>query len=175
MEGAELMRQAWGRDLNCSQSTSAGRLFDGAASLLDLCQQASFEGQGPMLLESLAGRPGDAGRPLPLTRDGAGCWRADWRPLVEMLLDTTLDARYRASCFHVSLARTLTALAEALRQEYGITTVGLSGGVFQNRILAEMAHGLLEKSGFDVLFPVELPCNDGGLSYGQVVEAAAHD
>jgi hydrogenase maturation protein HypF len=42
--------------------------------------------------------------------------------------------------------------------------------VFQNRLLLESAVARLEQSGFRVLLPARIPCNDGGLSYGQVAE-----
>ena len=51
--------------------------------------------------------------------------------------------------------------------------VGLCGGVFQNRVLAEQAIALLEEAGFDVFLPRLLPCNDAALSLGQAAEVAA--
>ena len=53
--------------------------------------------------------------------------------------------------------------------------VGLTGGVFQNRRLSELASARLLEGGFEVLLPQQLPCNDGGLSYGQVAEFAARN
>jgi hydrogenase maturation protein HypF len=51
--------------------------------------------------------------------------------------------------------------------------VGLSGGVFQNRVLTEQAQVLLTGAGFQVLIPERLPMNDASISYGQLVEDAA--
>jgi hydrogenase maturation protein HypF len=53
----------------------------------------------------------------------------------------------------------------------------LSGGVFQNRRLLEDTHARLVRLGLRVLIPERLPCNDGGISYGQAAIAAAtiHD
>jgi hydrogenase maturation protein HypF len=48
--------------------------------------------------------------------------------------------------------------------------VGLTGGVFQNRRLTELATQGLAAKGFRVLLHERIPCNDGGLSYGQVAE-----
>jgi hydrogenase maturation protein HypF len=42
--------------------------------------------------------------------------------------------------------------------------------VFQNRRLLELAADGLAQRGFRVLLPERIPCNDGGLSYGQVAE-----
>jgi hydrogenase maturation protein HypF len=42
--------------------------------------------------------------------------------------------------------------------------------VFQNRRLLELTATGLGSRGFRVLLPERIPCNDGGLSYGQVAE-----
>jgi hydrogenase maturation protein HypF len=51
--------------------------------------------------------------------------------------------------------------------------VVLSGGVFQNRLLLERCTADLAARGLRVLHPERLPCNDGGISYGQAAVAAA--
>jgi hydrogenase maturation protein HypF len=107
---------------------------------------------------------------LPLTRDPLGVWRADWAPLLPMLADTGLSVAERAARFHLSLAQTLVDQARQLREQTGIQTVGLTGGVFQNRMLAEAAIRQLEAAGFAVHLPRRVPVNDAGLSFGQVIE-----
>ena len=42
------------RGLNTPQTSSAGRLFDAAAALLDLCPEATFEGEAGMAMEAAA-------------------------------------------------------------------------------------------------------------------------
>ena len=49
--------------------------------------------------------------------------------------------------------------------------MGLSGGVFQNRLLAELALAELAAAGFDTYLPERSPCNDGGIALGQLIEA----
>ena len=71
---------------------------------------------------------------------------------------------------HSSLADGIVQVAERLRAQSGSSLVGLTGGVFQNRRLTETALAGLSARGFEVLLPVQLPCNDGGLSYGQVAD-----
>ena len=56
-----------------------------------------------------------------------------------------------------------------------LTTAALSGGVFQNLLLLETVTALLEARGFTVLTHSRVPCNDGGISLGQAVIAAARD
>ncbi len=65
--------------------------------------------------------------------------------------------------------------AEAVREKSAIDQVGLCGGVFQNRVLAEQTINLLDAAGFDVCLPQKLPCNDAALCFGQAAEVAARD
>jgi hydrogenase maturation protein HypF len=90
-----------------------------------------------------------------------------------MLLDPRRAAGCRAATLHARLAATLVAQAIAVRNTHGAFAVGLSGGVFQNRLLAELSLRGLEEAGFRAFLPARVPCNDAGLSFGQVVEAAA--
>ena len=172
----ELVRAAWERGLNTPQTTAVGRLFDGAAALLGLLDQASFEGQGPMWLEAVAGK-GNAPQevPLPLVSvcKGETLLEADWRPLIRFMRDERLAVADRAAGFHAALADTIRELAVRLHDRHGPFTLGLSGGVFQNRHLTELAIDRLRSEGFRVHIPAWLPCNDGGLCGGQIIEAQA--
>ena len=62
-----------------------------------------------------------------------------------------------------------------MRDRYGLGTVALSGGVFQNLLLLHATVSRLEAAGFRVLVHSRVPCNDGGISLGQAVVAAARD
>ena len=167
----EPLHRAWTHGLNSPPSSSAGRLFDAAAALCGTCTHASFEGEGPMRLEAQASMaPRVAGVELPLQRDAQGVWRTDWAPLLPMLGNTARPAVERAACFHRSLARALVEQAQKLREQSGIGAIGLTGGVFQNRMLAEAAIAQLEAAGFAVHLPRRVPVNDAGLSFGQVIE-----
>ncbi|HXW10436.1 MAG TPA: Sua5/YciO/YrdC/YwlC family protein, partial [Steroidobacteraceae bacterium] len=166
-----IVRSAWQRRLNAPRSSAAGRVFDAAASLILGVGETSFEGQGPMWLEAIA-RPAADGPVLPLVPDG-DLVIADWGPLVSWLVaHPDVEPGARAGAVHASLAQAIVAIAERLRREHGCATVGLTGGVFQNRLLSEQASRALDSCGFRVLLAVQLPCNDGGLSFGQVADFA---
>jgi hydrogenase maturation protein HypF len=169
---AELLQQAWRQRLNTAPTTAAGRLFDAAAALTGVCLTASYEGQGPMQLEAACRGPAEP-VDLPLTQQTAGLWTSDWEPLLPVLLDTSRSIAERAACFHASLANTLLLQARRARELHAIEPIGLSGGVFQNRVLTEQAMALLEGDGFEVTLPDAIPVNDAGLSFGQVIEFAA--
>ena len=169
-----VLRHAWTRKLNCPLTSSIGRLFDGAAALLGLVSCASYEGQAASHVEAIW--PGDA-KPiaLPLARRADGVWESDWSPLLDCMRDSKHSAAARAAIFHATLAELLLAQARTIRQEYGACRLGLTGGVFQNRVLGERVLSGAQREGFCVFLPQALPCNDAGLSFGQIVEASAHD
>ena len=112
---------------------------------------------------------------LPLTRNTEGLWLSDWAPLVSMLQDKRLTISARSRCFHASLALTLVKQAKQIRAEHGFIAVGLTGGVFQNRLLTQYATALLRSEGFSVYSPERIPGNDAGISFGQIIEAGSKD
>ncbi|MHB1438882.1 MAG: Kae1-like domain-containing protein, partial [Thiobacillus sp.] len=166
----EPLQRAWAQGLNSPASSSAGRLFDAAASLCGVCTHASFEGEGPMRLEAVAAAAQGDAVSLPLERDSLGVWRTDWAPLLPMLADASRPTGERAARFHLSLAQALVDQAQRLHAQTGIRSVGLTGGVFQNRLLTEAAIERLESAGFKVHLPQRVPVNDAGSSFGQIIE-----
>jgi hydrogenase maturation protein HypF len=165
-----LLSQAWQQRINTPQTSSVGRLFDAAAALTGVCPIASYEGQGAMELEALADYT-DHHIALPLT-EGEHCLQTDWQPLVNTLQDTSLSVQQRASLFHASLAHAILQQAIHLRNSHSVNDVTLSGGVFQNRVLTEQALSLLANNDFHVHFSAQVPVNDAGISFGQVIEYA---
>ena len=81
------------------------------------------------------------------------------------------DSNELALYFHRELAGQIIAACEKAREETGIDTVALSGGVYQNRLLLDYSVTMLEEKGFQVLRHRLLPPNDGGICLGQAVAA----
>lgn len=191
------------KHLNSPMTSSAGRLFDAVAALLDVRDEARFEGQAAMELEALADEkerqgypitlrtgpapaPGSAanGRPAKPAADEAGERRPssgeviilDQTRLFEALLsdiDDGVPTATMAGRFHVAIADAIVATAKELRARTGIETVTLSGGCFQNRLLSELAAAKLGRAKFNVLMNRLVPPNDGGISLGQAASAWA--
>ncbi|OOG22434.1 carbamoyltransferase HypF [Thioalkalivibrio denitrificans] len=169
-----LARTAWLRHVNSPVSSAAGRVFDACAALAGVMQRTSYEAQAPMVWEALC-RDRDlpeAVEPLPLAQDASGLWRTDWAPLVALMSDASVSRAERSARMHAMLAESLVAQAMAVREAHGEFTVGLSGGVFLNRVLVERVMQRLEAQGFAVYLPERVPHNDAGLSYGQIIEGA---
>ncbi|MGA9334381.1 MAG: carbamoyltransferase HypF [Rudaea sp.] len=168
-----LLRRAFERRVNCPRTSAVGRLFDAAAALLQVCQKSSYEGEAPMRLEAVCQGIQAAPVAMPLARGGDAVWRSDWSCLMPILLDSRIPTARRAAIFHASLAQALCDQALVLRDETGVAHVGLSGGVFQNRILTERVCSQLRSLEFEVVMPQLLPVNDAAISFGQLIEAAA--
>ena len=168
--GVGLAANAWKQRMNTHETTAAGRLFDAAAALILGRSTASFEGQGPMELEQAAQKGCSAIR-LPLRCDGHGVLRSDWATLLPVLSDDSIPAAERAGIFHQSMAQALVDQALEVREKVPFDAIGLSGGVFQNRFLTERVVELLGEKEIDVRLHGAVPANDGGLCFGQVIEA----
>jgi hydrogenase maturation protein HypF len=166
-----VLRCAWEDEPNTQRTSSVGRLFDAAAALLGLAESVTYDGQAPALVESAAGVLPDRA-PLPAI-DNTAIRTIDWAPLVPDLLNEVIPVSVRAATFQATLAATILAEAQHQRALDRTNAVGLTGGVFQNRLLTERAAALLESAGFEVFLHDRVPPNDGGLSFGQAVEFAA--
>lgn len=166
---ADLLKNAWEKNLNAPTSSAAGRLFDAAASLLGLTDVASFEGQGPMYLEAVASGEAKA-LDLPMHENAEGLLICDWEPLIHALMRDEVPVAQRALQFHLSLARMIVEQARMITKRQPFDVIGLTGGVFQNKLLSELALSQLRASGFAAYLPEQAPCNDGGIALGQIVE-----
>ncbi|MEI7661965.1 MAG: carbamoyltransferase HypF, partial [Bacteroidota bacterium] len=157
------------RDINCPLTSGAGRLFDAVASLLGLCQTASFQAEGPMRLESLV-QPGCSGT-YGFHMDKTIRFDTAIRGIIEDLRINT-DVKIIASKFHNTIISVIFETANAIREREGINKAVLSGGVFQNKYLLEGTLAILRKNNFEVFAHSVTPSNDGGIALGQLAVAS---
>ena len=192
------------RSINAPLTSSAGRLFDAVAAILGVRDSVNYEGQAAVELEQLAdpaergayraavlasagadaapvaatpggarpGTPADRGRPSGVQLQVSG---GDLVRAVAEDMAAGVDRSIVAARFHNGVAALIEDCCLALRERYGLSTVALSGGVFQNLLLLHAVIGRLEARRFVVLVHSRVPCNDGGISLGQAVVAAARD
>jgi hydrogenase maturation protein HypF len=170
----QMMRQ----NINTPLASSCGRLFDAVAAALKFCRdRQSYEGQAAALLEAAADMASNPdGYPFSIdTQSGLPKISPTpmWRALLADLQAGT-PASLIAARFHTGLAGAIAAMAQHLADGAPkFDTIALSGGCFQNRILAEAIEHRLASAGFTILSHAEIPANDGGLSLGQAAIAAA--
>ena len=164
------------KGINAPLTSSAGRLFDAVSALLGVRDTVNYEGQAAIELEQLAD-PAEAesyqagigpGEPFPVM--GADLVGQAARDLAR----GTSPARI-AGRFQQGVVRLIEDGCATIRDRHGLETVALSGGVFQNLTVLGAAVARLEARGFRVLVHARVPCNDGGISLGQAVVAAARD
>jgi hydrogenase maturation protein HypF len=157
--------------LNAPLASSAGRLFDAAAAICGIREEASYEGQAAAELEQLADPVTTRSYPCSY-RDG----ELDGVELVAALARDVASGRppsEAAAAFHSGLAAALVRACIVIRDAEGIGVVALSGGTWQNALLLERVRRGLEDDGFEVLTHHRVPPNDGGISLGQAVVANA--
>ncbi len=169
-------------------TTGMGRLFDAVASLLDICQVATFEGQAAMAVEALAEQyerspacvAERAGTSyaiplLPKTARAAAPsgsdWVADWRPMIRDLV-RDLHRGFPPGCLAYRFHQALADLVGQAAQVAGLPRVVLTGGCFQNALLTRLTRQRLQQAGFTVYTHRLVPPNDGGLALGQAMVAA---
>jgi hydrogenase maturation protein HypF len=158
------------RPVPCS---SMGRLFDAVASLLGVRHRVSYEAQAAIELEILAEAAGSQSAELTLPVSAPGV--IDHRPLIRALaaeVAAGIPAAVLARAFHLAVAGAVADAADRIARRTGVRTVGLTGGVFQNVLLAGLCRASLEARGLEVLTHHLVPPNDGGLALGQAAIAA---
>ncbi|MCD6046334.1 MAG: hypF, partial [Gammaproteobacteria bacterium] len=141
-------------------TSSCGRLFDAASSLLGICEIAAYEGQAAMMMESCISE---------IKCDAKGWILNDSHLNLLPLFNTLLscDAIEGANLFHGTLAAALIAWVEQATLQHGLKQVLLSGGCFLNRVLSDALIAGLKKKKLTPLYPRLYPPNDSGLSLGQ--------
>jgi len=161
------------KDVRTFATTSVGRLFDSAASLLGFTREVTFEGQAAMWLEQLA-QSAPLTEPYPFPFLGG---ELDFRPLLQaVVLDRVRGREVReiARSFQLGIGQGLRNALDVISRSHGLDTVVLSGGVFQNELLLEDLKSMLTEGerSLQVWTNHAVPPNDGGISLGQAALAA---
>ena len=187
-----IVKKALQQNVNAILTSSMGRLFDAAASLLGLADFNSHQGRCAMALESAARVAlREKIQPLPLAfateeeRDENSNTRRNdavdavdddknnlrnivynpsplWNPLCKAR-DNEASVCAAALGFHYAVVNMVTDMAERM----GVKQVALAGGCFANRILLETCTKELQERDFQVYYNEAVSCGDGGISLGQ--------
>lgn len=176
IEAAVLERQVE-QKVNCPLTSSAGRLFDAVAAIVDVRREIDYEAQAAIELEMLASVDPETGRlavyPYQIdSRDGYHTVRLGdlFRAVIEQA-GGGLPVPEISLTLHNTVAQMAVEMCSLIARDTGLKQVALSGGVFQNRLLLRLIRRQLEQAGFGVLTHRLVPCNDGGISLGQAVVA----
>ena len=168
-------------------SSSMGRFLDGLASIIGLVHRNDYEGHAANLLEDRAtkyyfdqlasnAKASDGRRDSMAYRfaiwDRPGVLEFDGRQVVQSVVEDLcegMDQNRIAYRIHASIARMMVQVLERIEARWScMRRVGLTGGVFQNRLLLDQLSELLEGAGWDVLLHRRIPPNDSGIAVGQL-------
>jgi hydrogenase maturation protein HypF len=162
------------KGVNSPQTSSLGRLFDGVAAIAGIRRQVNFEGQAAMELEMLAA--GDARSTYDYQWAPGNPIQIPTAPIIRGVVQDVQDGLSIAEIsakFHRTLIALFAEVCTSIRHNTGLNRTLLSGGCFQNSILLTGLIRELESRNFEVFSHRQVPCNDGGISLGQAVVAAA--
>ena len=86
-------------------------------------------------------------------------------------IDNKVNNSIIARKFHNTIIKSTIEMALYIREKTNINTVVISGGVFQNEILFKGVVKGLEQYKFNIATHKIIPCNDSGVSLGQLIIA----
>jgi hydrogenase maturation protein HypF len=150
-------------------TTSCGRILDAVSAILGLCYQRTYEGESAMKLESVAVQGKDVLGLEPVIEGNI----LKTTPLVQRIFEKrkTQTASNLAFSAQQYLAKGLALLAVNQAKQFGVRTVGFSGGVASNEHITRVIGEVVEKNGLRFVVHESLPLGDGGISFGQAVAA----
>lgn len=164
-------------NVNTVQAGTCGRLYDAVSAICGVTLISSYDGEAAIRLSELADE-NHVAEPYSyrLSFDNQ-LLTIDFSQMLKEIGLEVLDGKEAGSIssrFHETVVQALvSAMVQIAREHPDATkTVVLSGGSMHNRFLRKRLASELAKHNFHVLLPEKVPCNDGGLSYGQLVVAA---
>ena len=192
-----IVQKALKLNVNVIQTSSMGRLFDAASSLLGLADFNSHQGRCAMALESAARTAlMEKIQPLPLAftkelvksdediknsnnrkfnetinadvKDNYNLGKVIYNP--EPVWEALLQVKreHKDICAAaLGFHYAVVNMVIGMAESMGVKQVILAGGCFANRILLESCTKELQKKDFQVYYNEAVSCGDGGISLGQ--------
>ena len=145
-------------------TSSMGRFLDGIASILNIKQICSYEGEAPMLLEALARACKDAPQgyySLPIIN---GCIK--WQVMIKEIIQDIINNK-PANAIALKVFNSLAHCIEIISEQTSINHIAFSGGVFQNALLVDTIIEQL-KNKKQLYFHQQLSPNDECIGFGQI-------
>jgi len=162
------------RGVNAPRARGVGRYFDAVGALLLDRGISRYEGDVALAVNCASDASERGSYPFHLDETQEPV-EADLAPAIRALVEDRI-ARVPvptiAAKFHNTLARVTKVLVRRAANRAGNLPVVLTGGCFQNALLAERTHeALLDE--FHVFLHHRVPPGDGGVALGQAFVAAA--
>ncbi len=169
-----MIKQMIDKKINSVPASSMGRLFDAVSAIIGGKLYNTFEAEAAIHLMHAAVKVDDNSYyEYEYIDQTSGKIRI--KELIKMVYNEYNKGKsygYISAKFHNTIIKILTASVKYAASENKINKVVLSGGSFQNEILLEGVEKELEREGLQVYSHQSIPCNDGGISLGQVAVAS---
>lgn len=165
------------RNMNTVYAGTCGRLFDAVSAICGVTKVSSYDGEAAIELAELANEQ-LIYQPYQYDLQDAEGLTIDFSKMIKEISVDVLageDIPTISGRFHETVVQAIVATMvqlENINPEANKNVV-FSGGSFHNRYLRKRIRMELSQRNFNVFVPENIPCNDGGLSYGQLVVAAA--
>ena len=157
-------------NINLVDTSSLGRLFDGISALLGFTRKITFEGEAAIRLENLCVENEDRYYEFSYENEEKFIISID-KIICGVVKDIAKNDSVNiiATKFHNTIIKATIKVTCEIRKKYNINSVALSGGVFQNEFLSNGIIKELNNEEFKVYTHKNIPCNDSGISYGQLI------
>lgn len=168
-----IIEAALKNNVNTILSSSMGRLFDAVASILDIQNDNTYEGECATKLEKSAVIADINNiKPEKLSfdiRKEDGMIIVDPGNLLKTIckMKKKVETGSLALGFHNAVADAVQQICSIIRNSDNINKVCVSGGVLQNNLLMKLVLEKLRNNKFEVFYNISVPPNDGSISLGQ--------
>ncbi|MEN8186629.1 MAG: carbamoyltransferase HypF [Bacteroidota bacterium] len=150
---------------NKLKTSSVGRLFDAVASLLDICDYNTYEGEAAILLENQT-------TDYDLATCTSYCVNCESEFILTKSIVRNIYFDLKKGTHKKQVIRnfifTLATVILQIAKKNKINKIALSGGVFQNTTLIDMLKEL-NRNEHELFFNRRLAPNDENISFGQMM------
>lgn len=173
----DILKMMIERNINTVYAGTCGRLFDAVSAICGVTKVSSYEGEAAIQLAELVDEC-EIYRPYRFDFQETNGLTIDYSKMIKEICTDVLageDIPTISGRFHETIVQAIVAamvLLDTTNPEVNKNVI-LSGGSFHNRYLRKRVRTELSQRGFQVFVPEKVPCNDGGISYGQLVVATA--
>ncbi|MDF2556628.1 MAG: (NiFe) hydrogenase maturation protein HypF [Bacillales bacterium] len=161
-----VMNEMVQKGINSPLAGSCGRLYDAVSAILGICEISTYDGQAAILLSEVAEETNET---------YSIHWIDDTLHFGKMITEIIRDKNEGVPISKIAGKFQKTIVESFIKKLYALQPgkVVLSGGSFHNMYLLSELTKELTRFGYDVYHHINVPTGDGGLSYGQLVAAAA--
>ena len=171
-QAVDVVRKQVQKKLNAPETSSMGRLFDAVACLTGIRNDVTYEAQAAMELEVLSKSSLMTASPYPFEIEGENIRVGELFKHVIDDVRKNKSAGFIGARFHQTMCAMAVEVSKQMRDKSGVNEVVLSGGVWQNQVLLDLARTALTHNNFIVFTHQHTPANDGGLALGQAAVAS---